>query len=192
MPLSKSKTQDAFKSNVSEMVRAGHPLNQALAAAYRVQRGKANGGGVSLPNILGRMERGTLSQSGFMNGLTTGRGDHVPVSVKSNSYVIPADIVSGIGQGNSLSGAHALNRAFKMGPYGMARRGKARFAGGGEVEAPTDIAISDGEFTIPPDKVAEIGNGDINRGHQILDALVKHIRQKTIKTLRKLPEPKKS
>ena len=36
MPLDKSKTKKAFKHNVSEMVAAGHPLKQALAAAYAV------------------------------------------------------------------------------------------------------------------------------------------------------------
>jgi len=38
MPLIKSKSEKAFKSNVSEMVKAGHPLKQALAASYSVKR----------------------------------------------------------------------------------------------------------------------------------------------------------
>ena len=46
MPLNKSTSEAAFKSNVAEMIRAGHPRDQALAAAYRVQRGHAAGGGV--------------------------------------------------------------------------------------------------------------------------------------------------
>jgi hypothetical protein len=38
MPLIKSKSKKAFKENVSEMVKAGHPVNQSVAAAYSVKR----------------------------------------------------------------------------------------------------------------------------------------------------------
>jgi len=38
MPLSKGKSKAAFQHNVREMVKAGHPVKQALAAAYSVQR----------------------------------------------------------------------------------------------------------------------------------------------------------
>lgn len=42
MPLVKSSSKRAFKENVSEMVKSGHPLKQALAAAYSTKR-KAKG-----------------------------------------------------------------------------------------------------------------------------------------------------
>ena len=38
MPLKKSASKAAFKSNVREMVKAGHPQRQAVAAAYATQR----------------------------------------------------------------------------------------------------------------------------------------------------------
>lgn len=38
MPLIHSKSDAAFKKNVAEMIHAGHPKKQALAAAYSVQR----------------------------------------------------------------------------------------------------------------------------------------------------------
>jgi hypothetical protein len=38
MPLEKSSSPGAFKRNVSEMIRAGHPRRQALAAAYAQKR----------------------------------------------------------------------------------------------------------------------------------------------------------
>jgi hypothetical protein len=38
MPLKKSKSKAAFVSNVKEMIKAGHPQKQALAAAYATQR----------------------------------------------------------------------------------------------------------------------------------------------------------
>lgn len=38
MPLIKSKSEKAFHKNIREMVKAGHPVKQAVAAAYSTQR----------------------------------------------------------------------------------------------------------------------------------------------------------
>ena len=38
MPLKKSTTQKAFKSNIKEEVKAGKPVKQAVAIAYSVKR----------------------------------------------------------------------------------------------------------------------------------------------------------
>jgi len=38
MPLIKSTSQKALKENIREMIRAGHPKNQAVAAAHENQR----------------------------------------------------------------------------------------------------------------------------------------------------------
>jgi hypothetical protein len=38
MPLKKGTSQSAFKSNIREMVKSGHPVKQAVAAAYSQQR----------------------------------------------------------------------------------------------------------------------------------------------------------
>lgn len=38
MPLIKSKSKKAFHENIKEMVKAGHPIKQAVAAAYEIQR----------------------------------------------------------------------------------------------------------------------------------------------------------
>jgi len=38
MPLIKKASEKAFHSNVKEMVKAGHPVKQAVAAAYATQR----------------------------------------------------------------------------------------------------------------------------------------------------------
>lgn len=42
MPLTKSSSKQALKNNISEMVRAGHPVRQAVAAAYRTKRAAAH------------------------------------------------------------------------------------------------------------------------------------------------------
>ena len=38
MPLIKSKSKEAFKSNVKKEVEAGKPVKQAVAIAYSVKR----------------------------------------------------------------------------------------------------------------------------------------------------------
>jgi len=42
MPLKKGKSQRVVKQNIREMVNAGHPRKQAIAAAMR-QAGKSRG-----------------------------------------------------------------------------------------------------------------------------------------------------
>ena len=39
MPLNHETSETAFNENVAEMIRAGHPREQALAAAYKIKRG---------------------------------------------------------------------------------------------------------------------------------------------------------
>lgn len=38
MPLTRSPSDQAFKTNLKEMLAAGHPRAQSLAAAYATQR----------------------------------------------------------------------------------------------------------------------------------------------------------
>lgn len=160
----------------------------------------ADGGGTSW---FAKKEAGSMTHSGMIDGLTGGRADKKPIGVGGGSYVLPADIVSSVGGGNSAAGANAFNQLFKMGPYGSsvpkgihkgAKAIRQRFADGGEtqVEDHVPIIASDGEFIVTPDKVAEIGGGDIEHGHASLDEMVKHIREQTIKTLKQLPGPKAS
>lgn len=58
MPLTKSKSEKAFKSNIRTEIAAGKPQKQAVAIAYDVQRRakKADGGGL-YANIHAKRER---------------------------------------------------------------------------------------------------------------------------------------
>ena len=58
MPLIKSKSEKAFKSNIKAEIAAGKPQKQAVAIAYDVQRraNKADGGGL-YANIHAKRER---------------------------------------------------------------------------------------------------------------------------------------
>ena len=139
MPLIKSSSKAAFSQNVSEMMHAGHPQNQALAAAYRIKRRGKQTGGVAEPDpeaqrILDqarmrnlvthytgkrqpRADGGRVHVGSIMSAVP-GRTDLHPMNVKAGSYVFPADHVSHLGQNNSIAGLDKLNKMFKMGPYG--------------------------------------------------------------------------
>lgn len=140
---------------------------------------------------------------GPVHSAVAGRTDHLPVHVSSGSYVLPADVVSAHGEGNTVAAFKVLRRMFGGTPYGghggpygsgngpygepLARGGKPR-----QDKGAVPIVIAGGEYTLSPDQVRWAGDGDIDRGHQVLDAYVKRVRAELIKTLSRLPGPAKS
>ena len=54
---------------------------------------------------------------------------------------------------------------------------------------PVPIMASGGEFVVSPDEVARRGGGDVHKGHKVLDAWVKQLKDEAAKTLKKLPGP---
>lgn len=123
--------------------------------------------------------------TGAINVPVAGRTDHVPITVPTGSYVIPADVVNHFGQDNTLAGHQVMEKLFKGGVIRQMRQ----IAGPNKDNIP--IAAAGGEYVIPPETVAHIGNGSIKNGHAILDSFVKSSRADHIKTLKKLPGPKK-
>ena len=78
-----------------------------------------------------------------------------------------------------------------QGQSGFNRLGDTlNFAAGGATDG-VPIVAAGGEYVIPPEDVVHIGGGDLDHGHKVLDAFVKKMRQKTIKTLQSLPGPKR-
>jgi hypothetical protein len=198
---------------------------QDLARGGRI--GRAAGG--EIPDSPNQPFTGPIVSNG------AGRADNVPMHVPPGAYVLPADVVSHMGEGNSIAGLQVAHMMFgpkpfnaQGGPYG-APLGKGAMGKGmsipklnmraprlrdpGTVKptpagpAPMDprqkhggmvpsqgapgtpIAASGGEFVVRPDEVKRRGNGDINKGHKILDAFVKAVRADHIKTLQKMPGP---
>lgn len=126
--------------------------------------------------------------TGPIHSPVAGRTDHLPMHVPAGSYVIPADVVSGYGEGNTMAGFKRLNMTF--GHKGGAPKGRAE-GGAAMAGEPVPIVAAGGEYVIHPDVIVQIGGGDMDRGHKELDDFVKASRAKTVKTLQKLPGPKK-
>src|ERR1700733_3318070 len=159
--------------------------------------------------------------SGLVASATPGRRDVIPLSVASGSYVVPADVVSGISEGNTLAGARHLEAAMSTGPGGLPLShmvthstmphppSVAHLAHGGmadgqmprmvhprewanrDVPNGIPVIVAGGEYILSPDQVRHIGDGDLTRGHDKLDQLVLHARARNVRATAKLPGPKK-
>ena len=135
-----------------------------------------------------------------------GRTDLHFTHVPSGSYVIPADIVSGEGQGNTLAGMDSLHKLFKMNetagsnPMDRMRRSGGFAKGGstdGHIGKPVPVKLAGGEIVVPPDKVLETMRRisgkklTLDEAHKALDAWVIKRRKKLRRTLANLPGPVK-
>jgi len=199
MPLTKGKSQKTISHNIAEMVHAGHPQNQAIAAALNTARQTKAHGGSHMPRM--HKPKSSHLHVGPIHSSVAGRTDHLPMHVPSGSYVVPADIVSAMGEGNTMAGFKHMKLMFggtpygqssqpyggSEGPYGQALQTKAA---GGQTEA-VPIVAAGGEYVLSPEQVVEIGEGSLEDGHRALDEFVKRKRAETIKTLKHLPGPKK-
>lgn len=98
MPLVPGSSRETISKNISEMVDSGHPRDQAIAAALSsARKARATGGKV---------------HAGPIHSAVGGRTDHLPMNVASGSYVIPADIISAMGEGNSMAGFKVAKSIF--------------------------------------------------------------------------------
>ncbi len=136
------------------------------------------GGGETVPwserQSVRELER---PSSGLMLGTGGGRTDKNNVTVPPGAYVLPADIISGMGGGNTMGGAAVWDKLMRSLPYGVAPPAGARhgagpphapapfhegpaptLAKGGEVDEPVPIAAADGEIIVPPHHVYAIGS----------------------------------
>jgi hypothetical protein len=139
---------------------------------------------------------------GPVPSVVAGRTDHLPLHVPSGSYVLPADVVSSFGQGNTQAGFLHVHRLFEGTPYGgqtspygqghgvygmMKRGGRTT-----EHEDGVPVVVAGGEVILSPEQVKAVGEGDMDKGHKVLDEFVKRSRAELVKTLKALPGPSKN
>lgn len=101
-------TPDNMRGGPDGVNQGGGGENRGGAVPRRASGGMAHKSG------MGSHPAGLIHTAG------PGRTDNVPMSVAAGSHVIPADIMAGLGQGNTLAGAHAMDMALKTGPGGIA------------------------------------------------------------------------
>lgn len=121
---------------------------------------------------------GTDHDHGIFNSDVPGRTDKLNVNVPADGYVIPADIVSALGEGNTMAGRKVLDHLFGPVKAGMAKGGKV------------PIVVAGGEYYVNPEAVKKIGDGDVKKGHDALDHFVLKVRGDTVKKLKGLKGPK--
>lgn len=181
MPLQQGNSRQAISANIGELVRSGRDQRQAVAIALDVARRSAHkhlaDGGMSSPPVVPWNTRQEAREafSGapkFVNSAVPGRTDRHDVDVPAGSYVLPADVVSGLGEGNSLAGAAVVQKMFSSGPYGtqlprprggghgipspppIYREGQFARGGAAPQDGKVPIVIAGGESVLPADVVA--------------------------------------
>lgn len=198
-PLAEGKSKDTISHNIAEMVRAGHPQAQAVAAALHVagRARRAEGGLLHEPEA----PKHPKLHVGPIHSGVAGRTDHLPIHVPNGSYVIPADVVSAHGEGNTIAGFRVMRRLFGGMPYSGQSAPYGQSGGpygeplpraeGGPADEGVPIVAAGGEYVVSPQAVLNVGGGDLDTGHRVLDEFVKRSRANTVKTLEKLPGPQK-
>lgn len=189
MPLKPGKSSDTIGQNIRELRHAHYPQKQAVAIALdTARRAMATGGDARRP-------KDPKVFHGPLKAAIPGRTDRLPIHVYSGSYVLPADIVSGLAEGNTEAGFEVIKRMIQDqmsqgGRVGMTQKYGIR----GHYHEPEGLVpcvVAGGEYILTPQEVEAFGDGDLKKGHSVLDAFVKSQRAKTIKTLKKLPGPAK-
>ena len=188
MPLIKSGSEGAFKTNVKNLMgevgKSPHVQSraQALAIAYDVKRrNRADGGAMHV---------------GAIKSTVPGRTDRHDMDVPSGAYVLPSEAVSSLGENNTDAGMAKLDEVMQYSPdrlrqFFNAKPPPGRAAGGRLPHdgKPVPIRAAGGEYVISPEKVAIIGYGNTQYGHEILDKWVMARRKDHIKTLKSLKPP---
>jgi len=136
----------------------------AMETARKARRKRADGGKVHVGPIISHV---------------AGRTDHHDMNVPNGAFVIPADVVSGLGEGNSLAGMKVIEHMF---PHPN---------GGGSSGEPVPIAAAGGEVVLSPEQLTAKFGGDLDHAHKAMDAWVVHERKNIVKTMSKLPGPAK-
>lgn len=101
-----------------------------MASGGMIPRQHFDVGGMSLgeadPSWTRAAEAQSVDRHGLLASPIAGRTDKLAISPISGSYVVPADVISGLGEGNTLAGANVMQRILETGPHGLRMPNSAR------------------------------------------------------------------
>lgn len=108
---------------------------QDLEAALNIARENNARGGMPkmhMPKMHIKKPKMGKIHVGPIHSPVAGRTDHLNMHVKSGSYVIPADIISAMGEGNTMAGFRVAKNIFSQPFYGSPKAGAGLpYTGGG-------------------------------------------------------------
>lgn len=181
---------------------------RSVANALRVARRKRDAGGVTKVHV--PKLNSAKVHVGPIHSSVPGRTDHLPLHTPNGSYVVPADVVSSHGEGNTRAGFGTLEQLFgtpsrtKGAPYGeggnLPYHAVSPLAKGGAVEDGADevpLVVAGGEYSMAPEQLMRLGtllkipSMTLDDAHKIMDQFVLQSRADHIKTLKGLPAPRR-
>lgn len=196
MPLSPGSSQATISHNISELTHHGsrpRPHDQIVAIALHNadQHPRAKGGIADAGLPQSGPDPEPFHPGGLFHSDVAGRTDQLPRKLPGDSFVFPADVISALGQGNTMAGAKIMDGIV----------GSTKLASGGAA-GPSSVIVAGGEYSVPPDRLADIGRrrrahglsktkSDLNAGHEWAREFVGRVRKHQMKFLRTAPEPKK-
>jgi len=147
--------------------------------------------------------------TGYLHGATSGRADALHGTALTDSYILPAAELAGLGEGNPMFGARVIRSMLGTGPHGIPMpsgshgRGpphppsiqepEALRAAGGNLQQDnptTDVALSHAEYAMTPEEVmAFTGRKTLASAQRTMDLLVMELRKRNIKELKELKPP---
>lgn len=97
--------------------------------------------------------------------------------MSSDAFVVPADVVSALGNGSTGAGVRALNEYLGMAMHIEGEGDGLSDDVPASIEGSQPARVADGEVYIPPEVVAELGDGDPEKGAAKLYVMMDKIRE---------------
>lgn len=133
---------------------------------------KAAGGDVpgvqSDTSMLMHREAGeTFHQSGLLNSAGPGRTDTIHTNVPAGAYIVPADVVAGLGESNTLAGSAVIDKMFGTGPYGVKQPHIHGGKGAPSASAPRPISPDSEPAGVDTHFINSVGSGAYAKGGHV-------------------------
>ena len=155
MPLHPGKSREIFSRNVSEMVHAGHPLKQALAAAYNEKRHSYSLGGATElgpPVISSNARRAQRERANEMTDIARPPQD------------------AGTGKPELALGGAPAPWQVRAEARGMMHQGPIVSAVPGRTDR-HNMSVASGSYVVPAQAVSHLGQSNSLAGFKVLNGM---------------------